>query len=334
MDKVISELLAPFVRLLSPGSLTAAALFWGIGLFLFHLFHPQALPGCSTGGADLCGLLSQDGQRRAVAIALLLFAILVTAESVFARAAEFTQFLSGTRWSKRWLFIFLQHRTRERLIKRGYGARDLSADPGTCIRPPNVRCRVRADRYPQGVPRNPHGGTFRPLDVPLEPTFLGNVFAATHQHILVTHGLRLHSCWRLLLVVLPESERMKLVTSSSTVLARTQGVMWSGLVCIWALWLPEHLWKIGWIAFWLTVAYLAYRGLCKAAGEYCDDLKPIILKNRWLLYDAVNFALPKSTFDELKTGLKLSGYLDRKGPPEDVEFQWPTGGTDTVRKLL
>lgn len=106
MDKVVSELLSPITRHLKLESLTAAALFWGIGIFLFHQFHPEALPGCSTGGADLCGLLAKnDGYRLTVVAVLALVALIITAEIVVTRAAEVTQFLSGSRWSKRRLFV-------------------------------------------------------------------------------------------------------------------------------------------------------------------------------------------------------------------------------------
>lgn len=327
MDKIISELLLPFTRRLTPGSLTAAVFFWGTGLLFFHHFHPQALPRCPTGGADICGLLSEDGNRQMMVGAFVLIAIFITAEGVFARAAEVTQFLSGSRWSKRWLFVWLQHRARENSVRRGYGPRDPSSSSARARR--NLHSQLRADRYPQGVPRKPHEDPPRLVDVSLEPTFLGNVFAAMRQHILAVHGLRLHSCWKLLLIVLPDTEKMKLVAPSSVVLARTQGIMWSVLTCLWAVWLPGWLWCI-WVLAWLVVAYLAYRSLCSAAGTYCDDLKMIIVANRLRLYEAVNFPLPKSTADELRTGPELSGYLDRHRPPTSVKFRLPTAPADPV----
>jgi len=333
MDKVVVELLSPLTRHLTLRSLGEAALFWGIGVFIFHQFHPQALPGCPTGGADLCGLLARkDRGLWTVAGILALVTILITAQAMFAHAVEVTQFLSGTRWSKRRLLVFLQYHFRERLIKRGYGSRDLSAGADR-VQPISNRWQRRADRYPHGVPRKPHEDPPLPVDVPLEPTFLGNVFAAMRQHILAVYGLRLQSCWKLLLIVLHPADEAKLLASSSVVLARAQSVSWALMNCIWVVWIDGALWEIGWVCGWLAIAYLAYRGLCEAAGEYCDDLGKIVLAYRFNLYKMVNFRLPKSTADELQTGLKLSGYLDRIGPPEYVKFEWPTAPTDPVQKL-
>ncbi|MDQ3152492.1 MAG: hypothetical protein M3R63_12480 [Actinomycetota bacterium] len=303
---------------------------------MFHQFHPQSLPGCPTGGADLCGLLARnDFYRWSTAGVLGLVAILFTAQAVFARAAEVTQFLSGTRWSKRRLLVFLQYRFRKRLVKRGYGSLDLSAGSDR-VRPVNIRCRLRADRYPHGSPRKPHEDPPQPprsVDVPLEPTFLGNVFAAMHQHILAVHGLRLQSCWTFLLMVLPDDKKANLLISSSVVLTKTQSVSWALMNCIWVVWIPGALWKIGWVCGWLAVAYFAYRGVRTAAGVYCDELRAIVVSYRFQLYERANFRLPKSIAEELQAGLDLSGYLDRKGPPPaSVEFVQPPAATDSVQK--
>jgi hypothetical protein len=337
MDKFVGELLSPIARHLTRhltlGSLSAAVLFWGMGIFLFHQFHPQSPPGCPTGGADLCGLLARnDGYRWSAAGVLGLVAIFFTAQAVSARAVEVTQFLSGTRWSKRRLFVFLQYRFRERLIKRGYGSRDLSAGSDR-VRPVNIRCRLRADRYPHGVPRKPHEYPPQPVDVPLEPTFLGNVFAAMHQHILAVHGLRLQSCWKLLLMVLPDDKKANLLTSSSVVLAKAQSVIWALMNCIWVVWIPGALWKIGWVYGWLVVAYLAYRGVCTAAGVYCDELRAIIFAYQFDLYKRVNFKPPTSTADAPRTGRNLSNHLDRRWSLASVMFERSPAPTDSVQKL-
>jgi hypothetical protein len=321
MDKIVSDLLSPIIRHLTLGSLTAAALFWGMGLSLFHQFHPQALPGCSTGGTDLCGLIAKSDVDRQIVVGVgVLIVIFITAEAVFTRAAKVTQFLSGTRWSKRRLFVFFQDHFRERLIKRGYGSRDVS--PGSVrARRINIRSLRRANRYPHGMPRTPHDDPPRLVDVPLEPTFLGNVFAALHQRILATHGLRLASCWELLLSVLPDDAMKKLVAPSSVVLVRAQIVIWAVMNCIWAVWLDNWLWRAGWVFTWLAVAYLAYRELCTAAGKYCDRLGAIVFAHRWLLYEVAKLPSPKSTADELRTGLELSGQLDRRGPLRSLKFR-------------
>lgn len=325
MDKVVGELLAPFIRNITSGSLTATAFFWGLGVFLFHRFHPQAFPGCPAGGVELCGLLTKkDGFPWAVAGVLGLLLVLITTQGVSARAADVTQFLSGTRWSKRRLLVYFQHHYRERLINRGYGSRN-PAPGADRIRQVNLRCRLRADRYPQGVgiSRKPLKDPPRLVDVRLEPTFLGNVFAATNQYILAMHGLRLHSCWKLLLVVLPDAEKENLRASSSMVLSRVQIVIWAVMNCIWVVWIPGVQWEIGWVCGWLAVAYFAYRGLCTAAGGYCEELRMIVVAHRFLLYEKVNFPLPKSTRDEMRAGISLSGYLDRNGPPSNINFVNP-----------
>jgi hypothetical protein len=267
-----------------------------------------------------------------VVAVLALIALIITAEIVVTPVAEVTQFLSGSRWSKRRLFVWLQHRTRERSVRRGYGPRDLSSDSAR-VRPISIRSRLRADRYPQGMPRKRHDDPPRLVDVELEPTFLGNVFAATHQYILAVYGLRLHSCWKPLLIVLPPDDAAKLTASSGVVLARAEAVIWAVLTCVWAVWFDGTLWKIGWVLGWLTIAYLAYRGVCTAAGAYCDDLRAMVFVHRLLLYKAANFPLPKSTADELRTGPELSGYLDRCGPPPPIKFRSPTTPADHIQRL-
>ena len=99
------------------------------------------------------------------------------------------------------------------------------------------------------------------------------------------------------------------------------------------VWIPGALWKTGWVCGWLAVAYLAYRGVCTAAGVYCDELRAIVSAYHFDLYKRVNFSPPTSTADARRTGRDLSNHLDRRWSQVSVKFEPSPAPTDSVQKL-
>ncbi len=191
--------------------------------------------------------------------------------------------------------------------------------------------RHRCGRYPQGVPsktaklslrdrwrrlggkdepEKPLGRTFRAIDVPLQPTRLGNVFAAAQQRIVAKHGFRMNSCRRLLVEVMSQEKRAELEALIGSVMRRVHTMNWFLLAIVWAVFLPGF-YPMLWVAVCLLMAYWMYCEVCKAACEYCDTLEVVVTVHRNQLYHAVGFPLPESTEDESRRGGELSGYLDR-----------------------
>ena len=306
MNKLITDLLSPFAGRLLAGVSLASTVFWLVGLVMLWRFHPQPLPACPSGGHDLCGVLSGHWSS-ALLPALLFFG------GVFLVSATI---LSSPRW------------TLELLCGRGWWWRK----PGEYFQGiawERQAERVRNDRpsrirwYPWGDP----GGEdhAESTDFRLEPTRLGNVFAAAQHRIDLRHGLRMDSCQWLLLAVLPAEKRAELETLSGAVLRRVHVVEWFLLTAAWAFLLPGAAAKAGWVVVCVLAAHWAYREICRAAADYCELLEVAVLTNRPALYRAVGFPVPMSLKDARRKGRALSGYLDSQ---EEVEMVlcWPLPG--------
>jgi type II secretory pathway pseudopilin PulG len=288
MDKVIEELLHPFVKRLATSAIGALVMFWAIGMALFHFFHPQPIWICRTGGTDLCGLFSGDAKRVAVALLCLLAAVVASSLAVFSRTAETAQFLSGANWRLlSHLGIRLQEGARRRATNRAHPNRVIAHDTPTTRRTTSRDGRGTWRRYPHGSPRLDHDDPRRLSDVALQPTLLGNVFAASQQRVMVDNGIGLDRCWYVLLVVLPQTELANLQAGTAALLSRTQTFVFCLATSAWAVWLPGWL-KAPWILVWLVIAYGAYRGMCAAAGHYCAKMEGIISINRSLLYQKLD----------------------------------------------
>jgi hypothetical protein len=305
VNKFITELLSPFAGRLMAGVSLASTLFWLVGLVVLWRFHPQPLPACPSGGRDLCGVLSGHWSE-AILPGLLFFG------GVFFISAAILTF---PRW------------TLELLCGRGWWWRA----PGRYFQ--GIAADRQADRE---VERLRHRGRWYPKAqgtadyVPspgrfLEPTRLGNVFAATQQRILIRHGLRMDSCQWLLLGVMPAEKRTELEALSGAVLRRVHALEWFVLTTAWAFLLPGTAAKVVWVVVCLLAAHWAYREICRASGDYCEVLEVIVLTSRPALYRAVGFSVPKSTGDDRRKGRELSGYLDPR-EPVDVALDWPEPG--------
>jgi hypothetical protein len=315
VEKLVGELITPFGQRLSRASVFVSALFWATGLFLFHLF-PASFPRvCPSGGTDVCGLLATHPHQLIVTLVVLIALLVATAVLVFDRTARVAQTLSGTKWPVREPFTRFQANRRERAKQRCHKKKSGK---------PNPKSWIRLELYPHGSASEWDVDPGQAIAVPLEPTLLGNIFAATRQRLLAMSGLRLFSCWQSLLLLIPGDVRIRLATASGVVMARIQAVMWFALSTVWAIWLPGN-WRVVWIGVCVVGAYVSYRAACLAAVEYCMLITAVVLDFRGLLYDATGFPRPKSTDEERELGGELSAFLDGSGPKYYHKFHWPQG---------
>jgi hypothetical protein len=279
MDKFLSELLHPFTTRIAAGNLGAVAMFWSTGLLLFHFFHPQPVLFCAKGGTDFCGLLSGDGAL--ITVTVLLLVVGMVASSLFSRATGAEQFLTGCNWRLlRGLGLLLQDRSRRKAVDRAHPNREIHAGTATVPRGASRDGRATWRRYPHGTPRKQHHDPLRPNDVALEPTLLGNVFAASRQRVMAEDDLPLHECWHILLAVLPEEHLARLKARSAALLSHIQAVPLCVATAAWAAWLPGVPYKVVWVLAWLSIAYAVYREACKAAGRYCECIEGLIRAHR------------------------------------------------------
>lgn len=329
MDKLLVELLSPFAgRLVATFSAVSIA-FWGVGMTVVHLGHWLPLDGLCLVRGDFCGLTDGRWKEAAGPVGAALVVIVVLSTIVLALAPAVLKFLhsGGPLW--RTPGIRRQRRARE-LHKR-------LAQDGE---------KHRCSRYPHGVPSKkakrsrrdwvkglftsapgadsdtpPKEPTFVAIDVPLQPTRLANVFAATQQRIVAKHGLRMNSCRRLLVEVMPARKRAELEALTGAVLRRVHTMTWFLVAIVWAPALPGYWWML-WVAACLVMAHWMYREVCQAACECCDALEAVVAVQRHQLYRAVGFPLPASTADEPRCGAELSGYLDRSTEVPHTVFAW------------
>lgn len=301
VDKVISELLSPFTSRFATSAIGALAVFWILGLLLFYGLHPQPLPGCPRGGQDICGLLSGQWPAAARTAGVLLVLVVFSLGMVFSRASELTRFLCGTTWRHTRILIAWQEVLRHRTIRRNGGRPESvypsQPDPATPVMPVERRNRSRLRSYPHGP------------DVDIAPTTLGSIFVAMSQRIGDKHGLRLVSCWHLLMLVIPDKDKADLRVKTAAVLFPAQGFIWSVASAIWAALLPGLLPKILWVVVCFFAAYLAYRRMRSQAQEYCDMIEAVVVAHRKALYEVSGFAAPTPAH-ETTAGAQLCDWLD------------------------
>lgn len=317
MDKLLVELLSPFAgRLVATFSAVSVA-FWCVGMTVVHVAHWRPLDGLCVVRGDFCGLTDGHWKEAAGPVGAALVVIVVLSTIVLALAPAVLNFLhsGGPLWRK--AGTCRQRRTRDRhkkLAQKGEKHRCNRYPHGV---PSKRRRQSWRDRARQLVPwRGANSdvpvrdGVFVAIDVPLQPTRLANVFAAAQQRIVAKHGLRMNSCRRLLVEVMPAPKRAELEALSGAVLRRVHTMTWFLFAIVWALALPG-LWWLLWVAACLLMAHWMYLEVCHAAGEYCDALEAVVAVQRHQLYRVVGFPVPGSTADEPRRGAELSGYLDR-----------------------
>jgi hypothetical protein len=317
VDKVVEELLHPIAKRLAATSVGALVIFWGIGLALFHFYHPQPFLICRTGGADLCGLLSGDTKRTTIAALCLVVAVAATSLAVFSQATDATRFLTGGGWHRlRQPGVRLQAHARRRATNRAFpGWEHPPKAPGSPLRASKDGLGSWL-RYPYGSSRHePEDPPLLP-DVPLAPTLLGNVFAASRQRVLDWDGLSLHSGnWQALLSVLEERDLATLRAEWSDLLLRTQTVIFCVATAVWAVWLPDWQWQAFWVPAWLAVAYVTYRRVCHAASRYCVCIEAIIPPYLAKLCERYGFPPLMVTIDEQQKRRGRWGVSGPYAPP-------------------
>ncbi|ANZ41309.1 hypothetical protein BBK82_40450 [Lentzea guizhouensis] len=265
MDKIVGELLGPFARRLAASASIATVTFWVVGVVLFFWLHPQPLPGCPSGGKDLCGALTGGWARAVPLLACLTGAMVLSYCLLFSQATSATSVLTGADWPRwpgragRWL-----ESKRRKHTKRQ-----------AALTPPVRRAQAGLRWFPHGQPghvvREAEGD-----DPALEPTRLGNVFAAATQHVRDQHGMELNACWRHLLAVASPTEITNLEFASRVLLGHAQAVLWLLASLFWVPLLPGTTAKLVATAALLWLARVFYRRMCQAAAHYCDGLETVI----------------------------------------------------------
>lgn len=307
MEKLLTELLSPFAgRLVATFSAISLA-FWVTGIAIAHSYPSKLLPPC-LGHKDLCGILSGSWKTAALPTAVLAVVVIVISASVLASTSGMLTFLHGPDWWRR-PGTALQRNARIDHSKRWTAGR-----------------RHRGSRYPHGLTSKSTDVPPLPTDVPLSSTRLANVFAAAQHRILVKHGLRMGSCRRLLIEVLAKEKRAELEALSGAVMRRVHTLNWFLITTVLAFLLPNPLISLCWAGASLLMAFLMYRAVCDAAGEYCDALEAVVVVHRADLYTAAGFPPPTSTADEPRRGRQLSAYLKGGELPTDTRLQWSRKG--------
>ncbi|MEV6239122.1 hypothetical protein [Lentzea sp. NPDC051838] len=264
MDKIVGELLGPFARRLATSASLATVGFWAAGVVLFYWLHPQPLPGCPSGGSDLCGALT--GWTRAVPpIACLLGAMVLSYWALFGQATAVTSMLTGAEWPRlvRHAGAWLESERRRRTKRQAN------------LSPPLRRAVVGMRRFPHGRPWRRMRDCGRD-DPALEPTRLGNVFAAAAEHVRDRNGMELHECLPRLLTVASATEITNLEFASRVLLGHTQAMMWLLASLAWVGFLPGLTAKLVVATLLLIFARTCYRRMCQAAAHYCDSVETVI----------------------------------------------------------
>ncbi|MET9227609.1 hypothetical protein [Lentzea sp. NPDC003310] len=265
MDKIVGELLGPFASRLATSAAVSTLTYWLVGVVLFFWLHPQPLPGCPSGGKDLCGALTGGWARAVPLIACVVVAMVVSHCLWFGEAMAVTSLLTGTHWPRpaRFAGAWLESKRRKRIKRRA-------------LETPPVR-RAQAELH-----RFPHNGRLRGRevppqeDLPLEPTRLGNVFAAAAEHVRDERGLELQSCWPHLKSVATSTEMTNLEFASRVLLTRAQALMWLLASLGWLPLLPGTPPKLAFAALALALARVFYGRMCQAAAHYCDSLETVV----------------------------------------------------------
>lgn len=265
MDKIVGELLAPFASRLATSTAVSTLSFWAVGVVLFFRWHPQPLPGCPSGGRDLCGALTGGWASAAPLLLGLVAAMAVSYLVWFGEATAVTSLLTGTHWPRpaRFAGAWFESKRRRRMKRRAL------------LTPPVRRAQAELGRFPHGG-RLLRKGILPQEDLSLEPTRLGNVFAAAADHVRDQRGLELRTCFPHLRSVATPTEMTNLEFASRVLLARAQVLMWLLASLWWVPLLPGMPPKLVFAAVALALARMFYGRMCQAAAHYCDSLETVI----------------------------------------------------------
>lgn len=265
MDKIVGELLGPFARRLAATATLSTLSFWAVGVVLFFWLHPQPVRGCPSGGKDLCGALTGGWARAVPLLACLTVGMVLSYFLLFGQATRMTSMLTGTEWP-RWL---------RHVGTRLESARRRRTKRQTNMTPPVPRALAAIVWFPHR-PAEHEAEHDHPT---LEPTRLGNVFAAAAQHVRDRHRMDLHTCWRHLPGVATSTEITNLEFASRVLLGQTQAVMWLLTSLAWVPLLPGWTAKAVAAAGVLVLSRMFYRRMCQSAMLYCSGLETVIEKH-------------------------------------------------------
>lgn len=303
-DSILTALSEPLAKRLNRNAVGGAVVFWAIApvAYLLRFGPPRCppAPGAPPGNRSWCQVSQVGGLGTALVVLLCVVVVVGSSLFVGALASRLTSLIAGVGWPAAGV---LSRVTYWRTGAHG-------------------RRRDRLARAPRGTPGQEFAlnrRLYRYATTDVAPTRVGNTLAAMSERIADRHGLRLSVCWQALLAVLPDGTRDQLAERSTTLLHRTQVLVWSLLSAVWLAVLP-----LSWVAWWVAgvsaVVVVSYLGLCQAAEEYADLVEGVVVANRLLLFRAVGLPPPDSVGKEAELGQQLTRYL--AGGRIDVPLSW------------
>jgi len=133
------------------------------------------------------------------------------------------------------------------------------------------------------------------------PTLLGNLLRGAEEHSWVRYGLEANVCWPRLWFLLPRDAQEEIAAARSRLNEATRLFAWAVLFVIWTVW-----------AWWavpvgLLTAWLAWRGMTRAALVYGDLMRAAFDLYHPLLFEHLGWPKPQGPED----GRRLTEYLAR-----------------------
>jgi hypothetical protein len=151
------------------------------------------------------------------------------------------------------------------------------------------------------------------------PTALGNILRAAESWPADKYGLDPVKCWPRLWLLLPETARSELATARATLDSSANLLVWAVLFVVWTVWAWWAL-PVG-----LVIAVAGYRLVLGSAAVYGDLLESAFDVHRRLLYEALDWPLPRTPAEERALGEALTEYLWRGSDEFEPTFTRPGG---------
>lgn len=284
-----------------------AFLFWAGGLALW--FGPRNLPA----RWDELNALPAGTQAL-----VLLGALLVLAASdrlVEALTFDILRFLEGywggpLRPLAEWRIRLRQR--KEQKARERQSALMLRQDKGTLtLSERQELAHLQARR--QSTPRDLED---------LTPTRLGDLLRVAETRPGQRYGLDPVLLWPRLWLLLPDSMRTELAAARAHLDRMAQAWFWGLLFALWSF-----AWPWAWVIA-LAWMWIAYRLTLQAASTFCDLVLATFDTQRWRLYEALRWPLPRqSGEEEIAAGEALTRYLQRGMTSAPVVWNaYPTKG--------
>ena len=288
--------------------LTPAFAFWAGGLTAWAWSR-----GWHDGWTELGNRITGLSSAEQIALAVGGF-VLVTVSGIAVQRATLPLLRIFEGYWPRWLgtarSLLIARQTR-RVVRLQQERDQLAAKLGDDTATPEERRRhLTLDKRLRRVPTEANDEE----PVRRMPTSLGNILRAAESWPVDKYGLDAVKCWPRFWLILPETARTELTSARSSLDSAATVVVWSLLFVVWTFWAWWAL-PIG-----LAIAALAYRMVLGSAEVYGDLLESTFDVHRRLLYQAVEWPLPRTPAEERETGRALTEYLWRGSDSETPSF--------------